>query len=737
MGLQRNLRRAANEQQAGVDILLSQRKAAGRRFYVGCACISFLLLGLKSPDALGQAPARPPIAQEKEHIFLWHDCKVNDVFFWLREKSNPEVRKYLDAENAYTEAMTAKIQPFADALYKEMRGHIKLTDLDVPLHRGSFYYYSRLQEGKQYPIRCRKKAAADGSFDDKTAEEVILDQNELAKGLKFLTVGAFEVSDDGNLLAYATDSTGYRQFRLYVKDLRTGLLLPDSADRVSSIEWCADNKTLFYATEDAITKRTNIVWRHPLGDESEPVYQEKDRLFTVGVSRSKDLSLIFLRSASTDSWETRYLPSNQPNGTFKVVLPREKGHKYSVEVRDGLFYLRTNKDAKNFRLVTAPVADLSPKNWTEVLPRRDQVLLQNLELFKDFLVVTEKSAALDHFRVYDFGKRQWRDVDFPESLYSASLSATPEFTSSAFRFNYQSMVTPASVFDYDMANGKRTLLKKEPVPGYDSTQYLTERQWAIARDGVKVPLSIVYRKGFKKDGAAPLFLYGYGSYGAGMSASFNSNRLALLDRGMVYVVAHIRGGNEMGETWHDDGMLMKKKNTFFDFVDSAEWLIANGWTNKNRMVIEGASAGGLLMGAVTNLRPDLFHAVHAGVPFVDVMNTMLDASLPLTVGEYLEWGNPNEKGAYEYMRSYSPYDNLERKAYPAMLVTTSFNDSQVMYWEPTKYVAKLRTLKTDSNPLLLKCNMGAGHGGAAGRYDRLKEVAFEYAWLMSQVGIGK
>jgi oligopeptidase B len=688
------------------------------------------------PTVYGQSP-KPPTVQQKEHVSDWHGSKVNDAFFWLREKSNPEVRKYLEAENAYTEAMTAKLQPFADALYKEMLGHIKQTDLSVPVRRGRFYYYSRSQEGKQYPIRCRKLAAADGSFDAKAAEQIILDQNELAKGLKFLTVGAFEVSDDGNLLAYTTDSTGFRQYRLSVRDLRTGELLPDTAERVTSVEWCADNKTLFYSTEDPLTKRTNIVWRHTLGDESEPVYQERDRLFTVGVGRSKDLSLIFLRSASTDTWETRYLPSDKPESEFKVVLPRVKGRKYSVETRDGLFYLRTNQDAKNFRLVTAPIANPAPENWKELLPSREGVLLQNVEVFKNYLVAAERSAALDHFSVYDFARKEWRNVEFPEAVYSAFLNTTPEFTSPTFRFAYQSMVTPPSVFDYQMASGKRTLLKKEEVPGYDASQYTTERQWAVARDGTKVPLSIVFKKGFKKDGKGPLFLYGYGSYGAGMPASFSSNRLALLDRGMAYVIAHIRGGNELGETWHDDGMLTKKKNTFFDFIDSAEWLIKNGWTNKDRLVIEGASAGGLLMGAVTNFRPDLFKAVHAGVPFVDVMNTMLDASLPLTVGEYLEWGNPNEPSAFEYMRSYSPYDNLEKKAYPAILVTTSFNDSQVMYWEPAKYVAKLRTLKTDANLLLLKCNMGAGHGGAAGRYDRLKEVSFEYAWLLGQVGITK
>jgi oligopeptidase B len=687
---------------------------------------------------LAEAPLSPPVARQVDHIADWHGQKVNDPFFWLREKSNPEVIRYLEAENAYMATLTRDLQPFAETLYREMLGRIKQTDLSVPTRRGAYYYYSRTQQGKQYPIQCRKKAAGAGSFDEKATEEILLDENELAGGVKFLSLGAFAVSDDDHLLAYTTDTTGYRQYRLQVKDLRTGTLLPDSAERVTSVEWCADNRTLFFTTEDPVTKRSNLLWRHPLGDEAEPVYQEKDKLYTIHLSRSKDRTMLFLRCFSTDTWETRYLASNQPEGVFRPVLPREKGHKYDVEHRSGLFYMCTNRDAKNFRLVTAPVDDPSPKAWQELIPHRGDVLLDRFEVFRDHAVVAEKSAALEHFRVLDFQSGQWHEMDFPEAVYAAFLANTPEFASLTFRYAYQSMVTPQSIYDYDMTTRKATLLKRQPVlGGYEPNQYLTERQWAVARDGVKIPLSIVYLKGLKKNGEAPLFLYGYGSYGAGTAATFDSNRLSLLDRGMVYVIAHVRGGNEMGEAWHDNGMLMKKKNTFYDFIDSAEWLIANHYTSKDRLVIQGRSAGGLLMGAVTNLRPDLFKAVHAGVPFVDVMNTMLDASLPLTVGEYLEWGNPNEKAAFDYMRSYSPYDNLERKAYPAILVTTSLNDSQVMYWEPAKYVARLRNLKTDQNPLLLKCNMGAGHGGASGRYDRLREMAFEYAWLLSQVGITK
>ena len=566
---------------------------------------------------------------------------------------------------------------------------------------------------------------------------ILLDANELSKGLKFFSVSSFKVSPDGQMLAYTVDTTGFRQYRLYVKDLRTGTTLPDTAERVTSVQWCADNRTLFYTTEDPVTKRSNMVWRHPLGDESEMVYHEKDRLFSARLDASKDQIMLFLRLSSTDTHEVQYLMSDRPDGAFQAVLPRQKGHKYNVEHHDGTFYIRTNRDAKNFRLVTAPVSSPSSENWKELLPHRQDVLLQGVEMFQNHLVASEKSAALVHFRVLDFRTGKWSEVSFPESVYAASLTETPDFSSATFRFTYHSMITPASVYDHDMASRERILRKRKEVPAYDPGLYATERQWAVARDGTKVPLSVAYRKDAKRDGPAPLYLYGYGSYGMGMPAVFNANRVSLMDRGMVIVIAHIRGGNEMGEAWHDDGMLMKKKNTFYDFIDSARWLIASKWTSPGGLVIEGGSAGGLLMGAVTNLAPELFKAVHAAVPFVDVMNTMMDSSLPLTVGEYLEWGNPNDPAAAAYMRSYSPYDNLEHKAYPAILVTTSLNDSQVMYWEPTKYVAKLRTLKTDDHPLLLKCNMGAGHGGSSGRYDRLKETAFEFAWLMSQVGLRK
>jgi len=682
----------------------------------------------------------PPVAKQVEHTSLWHGEKVNDPWFWLREKTNPEVVAYLNAENAYTEAMTADLKPFSEALYKEMLGRIKQTDLSVPVRRGAFYYYSRTEEGKQYPIQCRRKAAKEGAYDQKAAEEILLDQNELAKGLKFLSLGGMTVSDDDGTLLFSTDATGFRQYTLFTKDLATGKVCAPLAERVTSFTWAADARHVFYVTEDAVTKRSDQLWHLDLkAGKPELVYEEKDELYRMGVGRTKDHKFLLVESQSTDTWEARYLPTTDPKGAFKVLLPREKGHKYDVEHREGLFYIRTNKGAKNFRLVTAPVATPDPKHWKEVLPHRVDVLLEGMEPFRDFLVVSEKSQGLDRFRIFDVKLKTWRDVTFPESVYAAFPGGTPEYTSTSFRFSYQSMVTPASIYDCDMATGKQTLLKQvEVLGGYDKSQYTTERLWATARDGAKVPLSVVYKKGVKQDGSAPLFLYAYGSYGYGQSAAFSSPRLSLLDRGMVYVIAHIRGGNDMGEAWHDDGMLMKKMNTFTDFIDSADYLVKEKWTAKDRLVIEGGSAGGLLMGAVTNLRPDLFKAVHSAVPFVDVMNTMMDASLPLTVGEYLEWGNPNEKAAFDYMRAYSPYDNLARKAYPAILVTSSFNDSQVMYWEPAKYVARLRTIKTDANPLLLKMKMEpAGHGGASGRYDALKDKAFETAWMLSQVGITK
>jgi oligopeptidase B len=699
---------------------------------VGPRRIGFVLSGFLSvASVIAQTGPVPPTAPQVEHREVRHGETVVDDYYWIREKSNPEVVKYLEAENAYTEAMTKDLKPFEDALYKEMLSHVKQTDLTVPAREGSYFYYSRTEEGKQYPIRCRRK----GSMED--AEEVLLDLNELSNGHKFVGLGAFVVSDDQNLLAYTVDYTGFRQYNLHVKDLRTGQTLPDTAERVTSVEWAADNKTLFFTTEDAITKRSDKLWRHALGSSGlEPLYEEKDELYDIGLEKTRDKKYLCVGSESKDTTEFRYLRADRPQDNFTLLLPREKKHRYYIDHRERLFYIRTNKNGKNFEIVTAPENDPSPKNWMSFIPHRADVLIEDIDLFKDFAVAVEKSQAATRLRVHNFQTGTWTPIQFPEPVYSVFAGENRDYQSTAYRYKYQSFITPESVYDYDTQTGNSKLLKRQEVPGYDPSQYLSECLWATARDGVKVPISIVYKKGFRRDGHGPLFLYGYGSYGYATPVTFDNTRLSLLDRGMAYAIAHIRGGNEMGEQWREDGMLMKKKNTFNDFIDCAEYLIQQKWTSKDRLVIEGGSAGGLLMGAVLNMRPDLFRAAHVGVPFVDVMNTMMDASLPLTVGEYLEWGNPNEQAAYDYMKSYSPYDNLGRHVYPAMLVTTSFNDSQVMYWEPVKYVGRLRTLKTDNNQLLLKIKMDpAGHGGASGRYDRLKDRAFEYAWLLTQVGI--
>jgi oligopeptidase B len=687
--------------------------------------------------AQAQPAPQPPVAPRIEHREVRHGTTVIDNYFWLREKSNPKVVEYLEAENAYTAAMTKGIQPFADAIYTEMLGRIKQTDLSVPARRGDYLYYSRTEEGKQYPIQCRRRGSPGGA---PAPEEVLLDLNELAKDHKFVSLGGFTVSDDQNLLAYTVDYVGFRQFSLRVKDLRTGETLPDTAERVTSLVWAADNKTLFLVTEDAVTKRSDKLFRHVLGSPAfDQVYDEKDELYDIGTGKTRDKRYLILQIEAKDTTEVRYQRADRPQAAWSVFLPREKKRRYYVDHREDLFYIRDDKPGPNFGVFTAPESDPAPKTWKVFIPLRADVLIEDIDLFRDFAVAVEKSQALNAIRLYNFKTSAWTPISFPEPVYSAFPGGTPEYSSTTYRYNYQSLITPSSIFDYDTRTGKSTLLKQQEVLGqYDPSQYASERLWATARDGTKVPISIVYKKGFPRDGKGPLFLYGYGSYGIGTPPTFNSGRLSLLDRGMAYAVAHIRGGDEMGQQWRLDGMLMKKKNTFFDFIDCAEYLIQQKWTSKDRLEIEGASAGGLLMGAVVNMRPDLFHAVHAGVPFVDVMNTMMDASLPLTVGEYLEWGNPNEKPAYDYMKTYSPYDNLEKRSYPAILVTTSFNDSQVMYWEPAKYAARLRAVKTDRNPLLLKIKMDpAGHGGASGRYDRLKDTAFEYAWLLSQVGITK
>ena len=661
-----------------------------------------------------------------------HGETLQDDYFWLREKDNPKVRAFLEAENAHTDAFMKPTEAFQKALYDEMLGRIKETDLSVPYRDGGWFYYSRTQKGEQYPIYCRKKGSLEGQ------EEVYLDVNALAKGEKFMSVAVRDVSDDGNLLAYTTDNTGFRDYTLHIKDLATGKLFPEQVARAASVAWAADNKTLFYTVTDP-AKRPYRLYRHTLGaDPSTDVllYEEKDEMFRVFAGRSRSKAILFVGVASHTSSEWRWLPADQPTAALRLISSREKDHEYDVDHRGDLFYIRSNKDCRNFRVVTAPVADPGQANWRQMLPCRADVMVEDINVFADYGVFSEREEGLPRLRITNLASGGSYRVDFPEAIYSASISNNFEFETRQLRFDYESFTTPPSVYDFDMATKARKLLKQyEVLGGYDSSRYTSERRYATAADGARVPISVVYRKGFVAGGKAPMLLTAYGSYGAPWDAEFNSNRVSLLDRGVVFAVGHIRGGGDLGKKWHDQGRMMSKKNTFTDFIAVAEALIADKYTSKDRLVIEGGSAGGLLMGTVTNMRPDLFHTVIARVPFVDVINSMLDESLPLTVGEFEEWGNPKIKEQYAYMKSYSPYDNLEAKAYPAMLVKTSFDDSQVMYWEPAKYVAKLRTLKTDKNPLLFKINMAGGHGGSSGRYDRLKETAFDYAFLFREVGI--
>ena len=673
----------------------------------------------------------PPVTEKKPKITEINGDKLVDNYFWLREKSNPGVIAHLEAENAYTAAMMKPTESLQEKLYNEILSHIKQTDENVPYRWGDYFYYTRTKEGLQYPIFCRRAGKLDA------AEEIILDVNDLAKGQKFMSVGSFAPSDDGNLLAYSTDNTGYRQYTLQVKNLRTSELLSEKIERVDDMAWATDNKTIFYVTEDAVTKRNDKMFSHVLGtDKYDLVYEEKDELFDIGVGRSRDKAMIGLDAVSKTSTETRYIPANNPNAEWKIIIPRQADHEYDVEHRGDLFYIRTNKGAKNFRVVTAPVSDPAEKNWKEFVPHRPAVKIEGLDLFADHAVLSEWENGLQQIEIVNFKTNKRHRVEFPEPVYSAGLSQNHEFKTTVLRYGYQSLVTPSSVFDYDMNTRKASLLKQTEVPGgFDKANYKSERVFATAADGTKIPMSVVYRRSVKLDGSAPMLLYGYGSYGISIPPSFSAGRLALLDRGVVYVIAHIRGGGELGEPWRDAGRMMKKMTTFTDFIACAEHLINNKYTSKDRLVIQGGSAGGMLMGAVTNMRPDLFKGVVAQVPFVDVLNTMLDASLPLTTSEYIEWGNPNEKAAYDYMKKYSPYDNIHNVNYPSMLVKVSLNDSQVPYWEGTKLVAKLRDYKTDHNPLLLKVNMGAGHGGASGRYDAYRETAFDYAFMLWQMGI--
>lgn len=697
----------------------------------------FIVIIIGDVVIVAQNDMKPPVAKKETKVTKINGYELKDDYFWMRDRNkdkNPEIIKYLEAENAYTDANMKPHQAFVDDLYKEMLGRIKQTDLSVPYKLGDYWYFTKTEEGMQYPVYLRGKEK-----DGKDAR-IVLDQNEMAKDHKYFAIGAFDVSDDGNFLAFSTDTTGYRQYTLQIKDLRTGTILPDKIERVDSVEWASDNKTLFFVTEDEVSKRSDKFWRHELGtSKNDLLYEEKDPLFTLGIGRTRDKKMLMLASYAKTSREFRYLSADNPAGDWKVVLPRQDGHEYSVDHYNGEFYITTNKDAENFRIVRAPVTDPSEKNWKDFVPHNPAIKVENIDFFKDYAVVSELENGLEYLKVMDLKtKRAAARIATPESVYTMSLGTNPEFDTPIIRYNYASMITPVSTYEYDFKTRKSELIKQQEIPsGYDKTKYETTRVWAAARDGVKVPVSIIMKKGTKLDGSAPMLLYAYGSYGFSMTPNFSTARLSLVDRGMIYAIAHIRGGSELGEKWRQDGRMFKKLNTFYDFIDSAKWLIANKYTSPDRLVIQGGSAGGMLMGGVVNMSPETFKAAIAQVPFVDIMNTMLDDTLPLTTEEWIEWGNPNEKAAFDYMIKYSPYDNVKAQNYPNMLIEVSLNDSQVPYWEGAKFAAKLRAMKTDNNTILLKTNMGAGHGGASGRYDRLKEIAFDYAYALTQVGITK
>jgi oligopeptidase B len=682
---------------------------------------------------------KPPIAEIKPHVRDIHGDKVVDNYYWMYDyfgkgPDSTKVVEYLKAENQYVDTMMSGTKNFQDKLFQEMKARIKEKDESVPVFKNGYYYYTRTEDGKQYYKYCRKK----GSLDAK--EEILLDVDKMAEGHAYYAVTGYEISEDNNLLAYAVDEVSRRQYTIRVKNLATGETLKDAIPNTEGDPVFAnDNKTIFYTSKNPVTLLSEKIKRHTLGSDAASdalVYEEKDKSNYIGVGKSKNNRYIAIYSQATMSSEIRYIDAAAPNSTFRIFQPRMKDVLYDVTPLADRFLIRTNLNAKNFRLMECPLDKTDVANWKEVIPHRNDVLLQGVEEFKDFIVLSERKEGLVKLRVRNLSSGNEHYVDFGEPAYAANFGANPEYNTTNLRYGYTSLTTPQSTYDYNLVTKEKKLRKQqEVVGGYDPTQYVTERTYATARDGVKVPISIVYKKGFEKNGKAPLLLYAYGSYGASMDAAFNSARLSLLNRGFAYAIAHIRGGQEMGRQWYEDGKMMKKKNTFTDFIDAAQFLIKENFTSKEHLYAQGGSAGGLLMGAVVNMAPELWNGVIAQVPFVDVVNTMLDESIPLTTNEFDEWGNPKNKDAYLYMKSYSPYENIERKAYPNMLVTTGLHDSQVQYFEPAKWVAKLRALKTDNNLLLLKTNMEFGHGGASGRFDYLKDVALNYAFLLALEGI--
>lgn len=685
---------------------------------------------VSAPVAAAEGRPLPPVAERRPSPVTVHGDTREDDYAWLKHKQQPEVRAYLEAENAYTDAVMQGTEGLQERLYAEMLGRIQQTDLSVPWRLGAWEYFTRVEEGKQYPVHLRRAVKGGGE------PQVLLDLNAMAEGHSYMGLSAFEVSDDGNLLAFSRDETGFRQYKLQVKDLRTGEVLPELVEKVTSAAWAADNRTLFYTVEDA-AKRSYRLYRHVLGtpvSSDALLHEEKDERFGISVERTRSGAFVVLGIGSHTTSEVHLLDARTPAAAFKVMAPRRQDHRYRVEHRGGELFILTNRSGRNNELAVAPVKTPGEAHWKTRVAHRDAVMLEGMDAFENHLVVRERENGLPYVSITDLRTGRAQRLAFDEAVYNLLPQVNAEFRATAYRFGYTSPITPVSVYEARLKDGARTLLKETPVlGGYDRTRYKTERIHVAAADGVQVPVSLVYRKDVARDGKAPLMLRGYGSYGFSYPVAFQSNDVSLLDRGFVVAVAHVRGGGDLGKKWHDAGRMLNKRNTFTDFVAVAEALVKERYTSPEHLAISGGSAGGLLMGAVTNMRPDLFRVVLSYVPFVDVLNTMSDPSLPLTVGEFEEWGNPQKPEEYRYMRTYSPYENLEAKAYPAMLVRTALNDSQVLYHEPAKYVARLRRLKTDSHPLVLRTNMGAGHGGASGRYDKLREVAHDTAFLLREL----
>ncbi len=696
--------------------------------------ICIILIATTIHSIMNAQSPQPPVAKKNPKVFTEHGKQRIDNYYWLNERENPEVISYLNAENAYTAEVLKHTESFQEKLFEEMVGRIKQTDLSVPYQLRGYYYYTRYDEGKEYPIYCRKKG------DMSATEEVMLDVNGLAEGKSYCNVVGLTVSEDNQLLAYGVDFVSRRKYTLYIKDLRNGEVIEKNVENTDgSYVWANDHKTLFYDVKDDETLRTYKIKKHKLGDAAKldkDVFEEKDETFGCTVYKSKSEQYIFISSYSTLTSEVRYIKADQPNNDFKVMQPRERDHLYSAEHFEDHFYIHTNWNAKNFRLMKTPVNKTDKTNWKEVIPHRKDVLLEGMEIFKNFIVLEEREKGLTQLHV-----KSWDDsldyiIEYTEPTYSVGLQVNVDFDTEILRYSYTSLITPNSVFDFNMRTREKKLLKQQEVlGGYDGRMYESRMVYAMAEDGTMIPMSMVYKKGIKMDGTQPTLLYGYGSYGASMDPYFSSARLTLLDRGFIFAIAHIRGGQEMGRQWYEDGKLLKKKNTFTDFIDCAKYLVKYNYTSPQHLYCMGGSAGGLLIGAVVNMRPDLFNGAVAQVPFVDVITTMMDESIPLTTGEFDEWGNPKDKKYYDYMLSYSPYDNVKKQAYPNMLITTGFHDSQVQYFEPAKWVAKLRELKTDNHRLLFYCEMEAGHGGKSGRFQRLKEVALEYGFLLDLEGI--